>query len=219
MIRLHHVPYSRSFRILWLLEELGLDYEIETYSLRDGSLRAPEVLEKSPGGRVPALEIDGRAICESGAIVQYLCERHPEADLMPAPGEPDRAPFLEALGYAETMASLIEFLNVQHVFLRDPSEASPVVIKLTTARLRATLGGLETRLEGRDYLLGGQFSGADVMMGFNLYAAPFFVRLDPFPALRAYAERIAGREAYGRALAREGRQEFYDRDFYPVPEV
>jgi glutathione S-transferase len=94
-----------------------------------------------------------------------------------------------------------------------------VVIKLTTARLRAALAGMQARLEGCDYLLGQHFSAADAMMGFNLHAAPYFVRMEGFPTLRGYKERVMDRDAFRRAFAREGPQEFYDRDFYPVPEA
>ena len=218
MIRLHHVAFSRSFRVMWLLEELGLEYEIAHYSIRDGSLRAPEFLALSPAGRVPALEIDGQVVFESGAIVQYLAERHPNAGLVPAIGAPDRARFLEAMSFAETMASLIEMLNMQHVFLRDPAMASPVVIKLTTARLAGTAAAFEAMLGDQEYLLPSGFSAADTMMGFNLLALPYFVKLAPHAGLSAYVDRITARAAYQKASARDGVQDFYTRDFYPVPE-
>ena len=219
MIRLHHVPFSRSFRVLWLLEELGLEADIRCYSIRDGSLRDPAFLAVSPAGRVPALEIDGRVLFESGAIVQTLCETYPEAGFAPALGQADRVRYLELICYAETMASLIENLNLQRVFLRDPAQASPVVIKLTTARLAATLAGFEAMLGSQDYLLPSGFSAADTMMGFNLFAAPFYVKLDPYPKVRAYLARLESRPAYQSARAKEGEQEFYTQDFYPVPEV
>lgn len=219
MIRLHHVPASRSFRILWLLEELGLDCDLVHHSIRDGSLRDPAYLAKSPAGRVPALEIDGEVIFESAAILQILCERHPQAGLAPEPGTPERARYLELMGFAETMASLIENLNMQHLFLRDPTQASPVVLKLITARLAATLGALEGMLGDHDYLLSSGFSAADAMMGFNLFAAPYYVKLDPFPGLQAYRTRLETRPGFAAAQARDGEQIFYTQDFYPVPEV
>ena len=217
MITLHHVPFSRSFRVLWLLEELGLDYEVKRYSIRDGSMRDTAFLKVSPAGRVPALEMGDRVLFESGAIVQMLCETYPDHGLAPAPGGRDRARFLECLGFAETMGSLIESLNLQQVFLHDPGDASPVVIKITTARLAATLKALERLLGDQPYLLKGGFSAADVMMGFNLLAVPYYVKLDGFHVVQAYAARIAARPAYKAALARDGVQDFYDRDFYPVP--
>ncbi len=218
MIRLHHVPFSRSFRVLWMLEELGLECELVSYSIRDGSLRSPEFLALSPAGRVPALEIDGLTIFESGAIVQYLCERHPDASLAPEPGHPERPRFLELLSYAETLASPIEQLNMQHLFLRDPSQASPVVIKLVTARLRAAAKGLEDMLGAQDYLLTTGFTAADVMMGFNLFAAPYYVDMEPFEGLRRYMTRLEARPSYKAARGKDGVQDFYTRDFYPVPE-
>lgn len=211
---LHHVPFSRSFRVLWLLEELGVASEIVEYSIRDGSLRRG-FDRLSPAARVPALEIDGIVLFESGAIVEYLCETR---GLGRAPGDPERPAFLQWIHYAETMASLIEQLNLNHVFLRDPSQASPVVIKLNTARLRGTLEGMEARMGDHDWLLPGGFSGADAMMGFNLFAAPYYVKLDPFPKLTAYRARIAARPAFKAARARDGVPDFYVKDFYPVPE-
>ncbi len=219
MIKLHHVPFSRSFRVMWLLEELGLDYEVAHYSIRDGGLRDPAFLAISPAGRVPALEMDGQVLFESGAIVQTLCELHPEAGLAPNSGDAGRARYLEMIAYAETMASLIENLNLQRVFLRDPSQASPVVIKLTTARLAATLGAFEEVLGAGDYLLPSGFSAADTMMGFNLFAAPYYVRLDPYPRLRAYRNRLEARPGYQAARAKDGEPDFYTQDFYPVPEA
>jgi glutathione S-transferase len=217
-IVLHHVPHSRSFRILWLLEELGLEARIVSHTITGGSLRAPDVLAVTPAGRAPALEIDGLAMFESGAIAQYLAERHPEAGLGRPPGDPERAAYLQALHFAETMASLIENLNLSHVFLRPPARPSIPVLKITTARLRDTLRALEGMLGEDGYLLPGGFSAADTMLGFNLWAAPRFVRLDPFPKLCAYRGRLAARPAFSVAQGKDGEQTFYDRDFYEIPD-
>jgi len=217
MIRLHHVPFSRSFRVLWLLQEMGLECEIVRYSIRDGTLRAPDYLEVSPAGRVPALEIDGLTLFESGAILEYLCETRPGAGLGRAPGHAERPRCLELMGFAETMASLIEQLNMSHLFLRDPGMASPTVIKLNTARLAGTLAACERLLGAQDWLLASGISAVDMMMGFNLFAAPYYVRLDPYPGLAAYRARIEARPGYAAARARDGVQDFYTRPFYPVP--
>ena len=219
MIRLHHVPFSRSFRILWLLEEMGLTPEIVHHDIRKGDMQEAGYRALSPAGRAPALEIDGITVFESGAICQYLTETRPDAGLAPPPGHADRVAYLEALHFAETMASVIEQLNLNHIFLRDPAQASPVVIKLNTARLKGTLRGMEGMLRDDGYLLPSGFSAADCMMGFNLFAAPYYVHLDPFPKLRAYRDRLAARPAYQRARDRDGPQDFYTRDFYPVPEA
>lgn len=216
MIRLHHLPFSRSFRILWLLTEMGLDFEVVEHSITDGSLRRPDFLAKSPAGRVPALEVDGRILFESGAITEYLCETRAQHGLGRAPGHPERADWLEWLHYAETMAQLIANLNLQWVFLRDPAMRSPTLLKMEARRLRITLAPLEARLARHDHVLASGFSGADTMMGYNLLAAPFFVRLDSFPAIRAYIAGMARRPAHVAARARDGVQQFYRQEFYEV---
>lgn len=218
MIRLHHVPLGRSLRVMWLLEELGLDYEVAYYSIRDGSLRTPEFLALSPAGRVPALEYHGEVLFESGAIVQLLCERHPKPALQPAPGADSRALYLEMLAYSETVGCLVENLNLNRVFLRDPAEASPVVIKLLTARLRAALAAMERRMAGA-FLLPTGFSAADIMFAYGFELARYYVRFDDFPRLTAYWDRLKARPGYQRAKARDGEQDLFTQDFYPLPEA
>ncbi len=217
MIRLHHVPWGRSFRVFWLLCEMGLEPdEIIRYRIGDKAMRDPEFLAKSPGGRIPALEIDGVTLFESAAILQYLCETRPEHGFGRLLGDPERSRFLEVLGFAETMASLIEQLNLNHLFLRPPAEPSPTVVKLNTLRLGATLQAFERMVEG-EYILPSGFSAADTMMGFNLFAAPFYVRMEGFPKLQAYWARISARPGFQRAAEIEGPQRFYAKDFYEVP--
>lgn len=221
MIKLHHVQYGRSFRVLWLIEEIGpevfgglevIEHRIGTREMAQSDLR-----RLSPAVRIPAIELDGLEMSESGAIVEYLAETRAPALNRPA-GDPERAAYLQWIHYSETMASLIENLNLQLVFLRPPAKPSPVVVKLTVARLRQTLRGMEERLGDQEWLLPSGFSAADIMMGFTLFAAPYFVEMDQFPRLQAYIARMQARPAYQRAVAREGEQRFYDRDFYPVPQ-
>lgn len=216
---LHHVPFSRSFRVLWLLCEMGLEPEIVEYSITDGSLRHPDYLGKSLAGRVPALEIDGITISESGAITEYLCETRPEHGLGRAVGDPERPAFLEWVHFAETQAHLLANLNLQWVFLRDPAMRSKTLLKLDTMRLELTLRTVEARLAGRDHILSSGFSGADTMLAHNLLAAAYFVRLDPFPAIRAYLVRVGARPGFVRARDLDGPQKFYDRDFYEVADA
>lgn len=213
MIRLHHIPGSRSMRVLWLLEELELPYSLREWSLTDGSMRSPEFLAMSPAGRAPALEIDGRAIFESGAIVEYLTER--EGRLAPAIGAPDRADFLEWVHFAETQANVIQALNIHHIFLRPESARSIPLMKLETKRLAVTARALDAHLTGRDTLL-DRFTAADCMLGFNIDAVFRFLPHADFPALTGYAKRMAARPAYQRAEAAGGGS-LFSRDFYPVP--
>ncbi|MGX9349931.1 glutathione S-transferase family protein [Shimia sp. W99] len=217
MTVLHHIPFSRSFRILWLLQEMGLEADLRLYSITDGSLRASEFKAISPVGRVPALEIDGVTIYESAAIVEYLTETRPEHGLGRLPGDAERVAYLEWLGFAETQASILASLNMQHLFMGDPTPASPVVLKLEAARLAATLKAMDRALADREWLLPSGFSAADTMMGFNLFSAPYYVHMDKFENLRAYVKRIEARPAYQRARELDGPQEFYKKDFYEVP--
>lgn len=221
--RLHHVPYGRSFRVLWLIEEIGLEaakgrLEIVEHRIGDPAMRAGDLPRLSPAVRIPALELDGLEMAESGAIVEHLVERF-APELGREVADPERAAYLQWIHFSETQASLVENLNLQHLFLRPPARPDPVTVKILTARLRATVAGMEARLPEEGWLLPGGFSGADVMMGFNLFALPFYVRLDDFPRTRTYAARIASRPAYQRAVEREGPQRFYAQDFYPVPEL
>ena len=216
MIRLHHIQGSRSMRILWLLEELGLDYDLRGWSLTDGSLRTAEFVALSPAARIPALEIDGRTIFESGAIAQYLTER--EGRLAPKPGDPERADFLEWVHFAETQGNHLQQLNISHIFLRPESARSIPLMRLETKRLAVTAGAIDRRLAGRDTLLDAGFTAADCMMAFNLDALGRFLRLDEYPALAAYRDRMTARPAYLRAVEKGG-PSLYARDFYEVPDA
>lgn len=222
MIKLHHVQYGRSFRVLWLLEEIGPErfggLEIVEHRIGTKEMRQSDLGRISPAVRIPAIEIDGLEMSESGAIVEYLTETYAPA-LGRAPGDAERPAYLQWIHYAETQASLIEQLNLMMVFLRPPAKPPALVVKLTVARLRQTLRGMEDRLGERDWLLASGFSAADVMMGFNLFAVPYYLKLDDFPRVSAYKARLEARAAHLRAVEREGTQRFYDRDFYPVPET
>ncbi|MBC9247098.1 glutathione S-transferase [Paracoccus sp. 11-3] len=213
-MRLHHIPGSRSVRVLWLLEELGLEYEIREWSLTDGSLRSPDYLAMSPAGRIPALEIDGRSIFESAAIVQYLTER--EGRLTPLPGDAERADFWEWISFAETQANMLQALNIHHIFLRPESARSLPLMKLDTRRLAVTARALDNHLAGADTLL-SEFSGADCMLGFNIDAVFRFLPAQAYPNFAAYRDRMTARPAYLRAAEKGGRS-MYTRDFYELPD-
>ncbi|MEN9062462.1 glutathione S-transferase family protein [Ponticoccus litoralis] len=221
MMRLHHVQYGRSFRVLWLYEEIGEavlgPLEIVEHRIGSKEMRESDLPRLSPAVRIPAIELDGLEMSESGAIVQHLCETC--------------APALDRTGWrcgAARLPAVDPFRRDAGQSCREPQPAdglpappakpSPVVVKLTVARLRQTVAGMEARL-GAGYLLPSGFSGADVMMGFNLFAIPYFVDLAPFPKVRAYKALLETRAAHRRACAREGAQRFYTQDFYPVPEA
>lgn len=221
MIRLHAIPGSRSFRILWLLEEMGESPdEIVNYAIHDDSLRSEAYRELNAAARVPALEIDGLVLRESGAITEYLCETRPEHGLAPKPGEAARADFLQWLHFSETVAVTIQNLNMQHLFLPDPSMRSPAVMGIETRRLAALFKVVEAALsDGRETLLPSGFSAADTMFGFNISAGFHYVYRERFPHLEAYLARMEARPACKRAMARQGKDYFYAKPFYDLPEA
>ncbi len=216
---LHSIAGSRSFRVNWLLHELDEAVEIVPYQIMDGSLQQPSFKAMSPARRVPALEIDGRVLYESGAIVQYLCETREGHALMPEVSSEERADWLQWLHYAETIATGIQNLNMQHLFLPKDWMKSPTVMGIETKRLAIALKAVEGALaDGRKFLLASGFSAADVMMGFTLESASRYVRFDGYPLTTAYLRRIEARPAYQVAQVAEGEQQFYTQDFYDLPE-
>ena len=213
---LYHAPQSRSFRILWFLHEAGIAHEVRYRSFGGKALRDPAFLAISPAGRVPAVEIDGVAMVESGAILEYLAETR-AAGLGRAPGDSERAAYLEWLHHGETMAQHMQVLTFQHVVLR-PEARSPALTRLETLRLQRVLEGVAGRLGARDWLLSGGFSAADVMVGASLEIARRFVRLEAMPALAAYHARLTARPAFAAAQAVDGTSELYLQEFYEVPD-
>jgi len=216
MIVLHHCPETRSARVLWLLHELGVPFEMVVHPF-DKALRAPDFLALSPAGRVPALEIDGQVLFESGAILEYLCERFPGPGLGRAPGHPERAEWLVWVHFAETISQHSAALTQGHIVLREDWMRSPTVLRLEARRLEKCFAALEGRLAGGAFLLEGGFSAADVAVGQAVAMARHFARVEPFAALAAWWDRIAAREGFVRAQPGPGEARLYARDFYAAP--
>lgn len=212
MIRLHHCPGTRSMRCLWLLHEIGVPFEVQDWPF-DKTLRSPEYKALNPTGRVPALELDGVVICESGAIAEVLCERFSPQDLGRPAGHAERAKWLEWVHFSETISQHCANLTQQHVALYDDAMRSPVVMQLEARRLAVTLRTVDAALNGRTWLLEGGFSAADVGVGQAVWMALHFVRLDGMPDLAAWWAQVQERPAFQAALP--GDKGLYARDFYP----
>ncbi len=196
MIKLYHCDGARSFRSLWLLNELELPYELVTMPFDPRKLRVPEYLAISPLGRVPALVDGDVTLFESGAICQYLCETYDrEARLWRRPGDPERNEWLQWLHYAETAAVHGASLVQQNVIIAE-ADRSPVVLKLESRRLEKAFGVLEDHLQDREYLLRSGFSAVDTSVDYSVHLGQNFVSLAPFPALAAYYERCSKRPAF-----------------------
>ncbi|QUJ75058.1 glutathione S-transferase family protein [Sulfitobacter albidus] len=214
MIVLHHCPQTRSMRPLWLLHELGVDFEVRTYPF-DKTLRSPAFLAKSPAGRVPALEIGCETLFETGAITEVLCERF-SPDVMGRPaGHAERGAWLSWVHFSETISQHAAALTQQHVALREDHMRSAWVMKLEAARIGKCFAALDGRLDGRDYLLDGGFSAADVSCGQAVYLARYFATFDGFERLSDWYGRISARAGFRASLPAAEERLFLQTFFAP----
>lgn len=202
MIRLHHCHQTRSMRTLWLLHELGVDFELTVHPF-DKSLSTDAYRALNPLGRVPALEIDGAVMTETGAMAEYLCETFPDAGLGRAPGHAERRDWLAWVHFAETVSQHTAALTQQHVALYEDSMRSPIVMQLEARRLAKCYSVIESHLSSpdghRDYLLASGFSAADIGVGQAVYMGQHFAALDDFPALSAWYQRLTERDGFQAA--------------------
>jgi glutathione S-transferase len=217
MIVVHHLNNSRSQRVLWLLEELGVPYEIKRYQ-RDAQtmLAPPELRSVHPLGKSPVIQDGAVTLAESGAILEYLVERHGNGRLVPAPGTPERLRYTYWMHFAE--GSAMPPLLLKLVF--DRIERAPMpffvrpVARAIAQRAKAgfvqpnidrNLDYMESELQARDWFAGGEFSAADVQMSFPLEGARARGGLDERrPRLMDFLTRIHARPAYRRAIERGG---------------
>ena len=202
MIVVHHLENSRSQRVLWMLEELGLDYDIRRYARDPKTMLAPrELREVHPLGKSPLIEDGGRVIAETGAIVEYLVEKG-EGRLGPPANRDAILRYRQFLHYAE--GSLMPVLFTKLVLGRVPVFGKTAQKKFQPM-IDSHLDWLESELQERPWFAGDEFSAADIMMSFPLEAARSRAGLDARrPALIEWLERIHARPAYQAALARGG---------------
>ncbi|MDX1380643.1 MAG: glutathione S-transferase [Xanthomonadales bacterium] len=217
MITVHHLENSRSQRILWLLEELELDYEIRHYARDPETLLAPDELRAvHPLGKSPVVTDDGAVLAESGAIIETLVERHGADRLRPPRGTLAHDRYLYWLHYAEGSAMSPLLLKLVFDRLSEPPVplfvrpisagiAAGVTRKFIGPQLERHFGFIESELDGRDWFAGDHFSAADIQMSFPLEAAAARGVLgDAHPHSLDFLERIHARPAYQRALERGG---------------
>ena len=200
MITVHHLNESRSQRVLWLLEELGVPYEIKFYA-RDTTTRLapPELMKVHPLGKSPVLEDGGQTIIESGAIVDYLIRHHGKGRLQPAVGTTDFEVYNQWLHYAEGSAMLPLLLKL---YVSRLGEAGAPLQPRIDSELANHLGYVNASLADREWLVGGELSGADIQMSFVGEAARGLRA--SYPHLDAWVKRFQQRPAYRRALERGG---------------
>ncbi|MGO3932148.1 glutathione S-transferase family protein [Rhodopseudomonas pseudopalustris] len=215
MLTVHHLNNSRSQRVLWLLEELGVPYELKRYQRQPDMMAPKELRAVHPLGKSPVITDDGNTIAESGAIIEYVIDHYGEGRLIPPPKTPERLRYTYWLHYAE--GSAMPPLLLKLLFTMMPQQAPALVrplVKLIAGgvltgfvdpQLKQHMAFWESELAKTDYFAGDAFTAADVQMSFPLEAAASRGGLDQnYPKALAWLARIHARPAYQRALEKGG---------------
>ena len=202
MIVVHHLNDSRSQRILWLLEELNVPYDIKHYQ-RDPQTRLapPELKAIHPLGKSPVITDAGRVIVESGAIIDYIIRHHGQGRLQPAPSTPKYDDYVQWLHFAEGSAMLPLLLKL---YVSRLGEAGAPLGPRIESEIANHLGYIDTSLKDRDYLLGAELTGADIQLSFVGEIAGARGNRMIYPNLDAWVRRFQARPAYQAALSRGG---------------
>jgi len=217
MLTVHHLNNSRSQRVLWLLEELGVPYQVRKYQRDPKTMLAPPELRAiHPLGKSPVVVDEGQVLAESGAIIEYLVDRYDTGRLAPLPGMPERQRFTYWLHYAEGSAMpplLLKLVASRIANAPMPFFARPIARKIANRlqqgfvdpQLALHLGYIDGELAATGWFVGSDFSAADIQMSFPLEAAMARSGMNArLPHIAAFVERIRKRPAYRRALERGG---------------
>jgi len=200
-ITVHHLDNSRSQRILWLLEELELEYEIVFHKRHPIGLAPPELKAVHPLGKAPVLELDGQLVAESGAAVELITQRYGGGRLMPDPASADYVRYVELLHYPEgSAAGLLGMLLFSRIFRVENAGFSSYL----ASQLELHLEYIDGLLAAREFAVGNQLTAADVQLTFTLQQARRSKVLEQRPALLAYVARMEARDAYKRAVDKGG---------------
>ena len=198
MLIVHHLANSRSQRILWMLEELGAEYEVVRYEREPSLLAPPDLKSVHRLGKSPVIVDDGLVVAESGAIVDYLSEQY---DSLRPSGSAERRRASYWNHFAEGSAILPLILRL---YISRLGEAGAPLHPRVNQQISQMLSHVEAELAGAPYLAGGELSTADIMMSYPLEAASARNGLSAYPGVNSYLERIQARPAYARALERGG---------------
>ena len=202
MIKVHHLNNSRSQRILWLLEELNVPYEVVRYQ-RDAvtNLAPPELKQIHPLGKSPVISDEGLVIAESGAIIEYLLRKYGQGRLAPADSSPDYVRYSQWMHFAEGSAMVPMLLAL---YVGRLGEAGAPLQPRIMSEIANHLSYMNNSIDKGGYLLGAEFSAADVQNSFVLEAAKMRGLLKAYPNLAELVERLQARPAYKRALESGG---------------
>lgn len=206
MIKVHHLNESRSQRILWLLEELELPYEVVKYERDANTRRAPDSLKKvHPLGKSPVITDGDKTVAETGAIIEYILRKYGKGKLMPAPDTDDYFTYAQWLHYAEGSAMTPFLMTLFNGFL---GEAGAPLQPILDAECKKQLDYIDLTLSKQPYLMGAELTGADINLSFVLEAAGSRGWLKDYPALTDYVKRLQARAPYQRALETGGPYSF-----------
>jgi glutathione S-transferase len=200
MIKVHHARRTRSVRVVWLLEELAVPYELATFEFTRENLRRPEYLALHPLGKVPVIEDGDVTLFESGAILEYVLEKYGGGRLAPSPASRDRALYLQWFHFGEASLTTHVGSIVRHLFTLPEAERVPAVAEDGRRRLHQALDVVDKALAERPFILGDEFTAADIMIGYSVAIAKIMRELPAeLGALSGYLSRLKERPAYARA--------------------
>jgi glutathione S-transferase len=200
-MKLYCCPQTRSLRPRWMLEELGVPYELVVVDLSKGEHKRPEYLKVHPMGVVPALEDGEHTFIESVAICQYLADKYPEKGLAPQPGTPERGEYYQWMMFAMTTVEPPLVDAFMHTRFLPEAQRQPAVAEQGRKRFFEVARVLEERLRGREFIVGNGFTAADVVMAQMLGWGQVLGLMADFPGLTAYVARHTARPAAQRAMA------------------
>jgi len=198
-IKLYYMPQTRSGRVRWMLEELGLPYELHYIDLFAGEGETPEYKKIHPHGRLPAIEIDDHIMFESCAICHWLTDKFSEKNLAPDIGSVARQEYEQWIFYLPAMMEPPIWENFLHTRLLPENKRIAEVIPWNVSRFQEIIRVLNDTLTGKDYLVDNTFSTADLLVGGALNASQDFIK--DFPTLLNYTKRLTEREAYKKSIA------------------
>ncbi|WP_426749715.1 glutathione S-transferase family protein [Myxococcus sp. Y35] len=205
-MKLYYFQQSRATRVRWMLEELGIPYELEPVDMLKGGHKQPAYLKVHPLGALPAIEDEGGPLFESAAIIMHLADTSPEKRLAPPVGTHERGEYYQWILFAMTEMEPPIIAIAQHTLFLPEAERSAGTVARASKRFKAVAAVLEERLKGRDFILGNTFSAADVVLGGVLYFAKRMEQLgDDTPVLKSYSSRLlerpAAKKGYGEQAA------------------
>jgi glutathione S-transferase len=198
MLKIFHAPRSRSLRIVWLCEEMGVPYEIAAVRFGDPS---PELLAVNPLKSLPALQDGSVTMIESVAMMIYIAAKYGPTDLELTPGDPDYAKYLQFLLFGEAGLAMYGNPLVAAKFFAPEDKRANWTADYLKQTFVKRLGFVETHLGDSPYIVGNRFTAADISVGYAIGLTGFAADVEPSPKLKSYHDRLTARPAYQRAVA------------------